>query len=185
MQFDKTANKAKNIFISAAVFKYPTLKYKELKELDVVSISADDSLLFMWTTAPHMQTAIALGNDWGFDYKTVAFVWDKQMHNPGHYTISQTEFCLVFKKGRIPTPRGARNIKQLISVPRGKHSEKPEIAIEGITKMFPEQKKIELFARKNYMGWDNWGLEIPKSKIEINSQYMLSKNNELQLTLLL
>lgn len=34
-------------------------------------------------------------------------------------------------------------------------------------KMFPSQEKIELFARKNYFGWDNWGLEIPDSKIEI------------------
>ena len=33
--------------------------------------------------------------------------------------------------------------------------------------MFPEQEKIELFARNNYFGWDNWGLEIPESKIEI------------------
>lgn len=36
--------------------------------------------------------------------------------------------------------------------------------------MFPLQKKIELFARKNYVGWDNWGLEIPDSKVEIMSQ---------------
>lgn len=33
--------------------------------------------------------------------------------------------------------------------------------------MFPSQKKIELFARKNYFEWDNWGLEIPDSKVEI------------------
>ena len=33
--------------------------------------------------------------------------------------------------------------------------------------MFPQQNKIELFARKNYNGWDNWGLEIPDNKIEI------------------
>ncbi|MFK5144243.1 hypothetical protein [Glaesserella parasuis] len=43
-------------------------------------------------------------------------------------------------------------------------------SIDGITKMFPEQKKIELFARKNYIGWDNWGLEIPESEIEIYNQ---------------
>lgn len=36
--------------------------------------------------------------------------------------------------------------------------------------MFPQQKKIELFARKNYVGWDNWGLEIPNSKVKIMSQ---------------
>lgn len=33
--------------------------------------------------------------------------------------------------------------------------------------MFPDQEKIELFARNNYHGWDNWGLEIPDSKINI------------------
>ena len=95
---------------------------------------------------------------------------EKQIHNPGRYTLSQTEFVLAFKKGRFPTPRGARNIRQLVSVHRGEHSEKPEIVIDGITKMFPTQKKIELFARQNYAGWDNWGLEIPEQKIEILSK---------------
>ena len=57
-----------------------------------------------------------------------------------------------------------------MSVHRGKHSEKPETVIDGITKMFPTQRKIELFARKNYIGWDNWGLEIPNHKVEILSQ---------------
>lgn len=33
--------------------------------------------------------------------------------------------------------------------------------------MFPFQEKIELFARENYNGWDNWGLEIPDNKIDI------------------
>lgn len=176
MQYDKSNLKSinigfeKNIFISAAEFKYPTLKLRELKQLDVPSISADDCILFMWTTGPQLANSIELGEAWGFEYKTVAFVWDKQVHNPGRYTLSQTEFVLAFKKGRFPTPRGARNIRQLISVHRGKHSEKPEAVIKGITEMFPEQKKIELFARKNFTGWDNWGLEIPEQKVEILSQ---------------
>ncbi len=175
MQYDKSSIKTenagfeKNIFISSAIFKYPTIKLEELKKLDVNSIAADDCLLFMWTTGPHLANAVVLGQSWGFEYKTIAFVWDKMVHNPGRYTLSQTEHCLVFKKGRIPTPRGARNIRQLVQVPRGKHSEKPENVIDGITKMFPDQKKIELFARNNYNGWDNWGLEIPDSKIDIFS----------------
>lgn len=175
MQYDKTAIKSENegfkkdIFISSAEFKYPTLKINELKKLDIKSISNDDCLLFMWTTGPQLANSIILGEAWGFEYKTVAFVWDKMMHNPGHYTLSQTEFVLLFKKGRIPTPRGARNIRQFIQSPRGNHSEKPELVIDGITKMFPTQDKIELFARHNYIGWDNWGLEIPDSEIEILS----------------
>ena len=173
MQYDKSCIKSenigfkKNIFISSATFKYPTLKLNQLKQLDVNSIASDNCLLFMWTTGPQFANSIELGNTWGFEYKTVAFVWDKQVHNPGRYTLSETEFCLVFKKGKIPSPRGARNIRQLISVPRGKHSEKPELVISGITKMFPQQNKIELFARKNYYGWDNWCLEIPDNKVKI------------------
>lgn len=175
MQYDKSSIKSENygfekgIFISAANFKYPTLKLKDLKQLDVNSIAAEDCILFMWTTGPQLGNSIELGTAWGFEYKTVAFVWDKQVHNPGRYTLSQTEFVLAFKKGRFPTPRGARNVRQLVSIRRGEHSEKPEAIIDGISEMFPQQKKIELFARKNYFGWDNWGLEIPESKIEILS----------------
>lgn len=176
MQYDKSSIKTENVgferevFISAANFKYPTLKLGNLKELNVNSIAADNCILFMWTTGPQFANSIELGQSWGFEYKTVAFVWDKQVHNPGRYTLSQTEFVLAFKKGRFPTPRGARNVRQLISVHRGEHSEKPEAVIDGITKMFPTQKKIELFARKNYIGWDNWGLEIPDRKVKILSQ---------------
>lgn len=173
MQFDRSSlkkinkNYNKDIFISSASFKYPTLKLKELTKLDVKSISSPDCILFMWTTGPQFENSIILGKSWGFDYRTVAFVWDKMVHNPGQYTLSQTEFCLIFKKGKIPKPRGARNIKQLVTSKRGKHSEKPNEVIERITKMFPNQKKIELFARQNHEHWDNWGLEIPNNKIEI------------------
>lgn len=134
-----------------------------------MSIAEDDCILFMWTTGPQMANAIELGESWGFEYKTIAFVWDKMVHNPGRYTLSQTEFVLAFKRGKFPQPRGARNIRQMVQVRRGEHSVKPVEVIDGITKMFPEQNKIELFARNNYIGWDNWGLEIPESKIEITT----------------
>lgn len=171
MQYDKSSIKSinkdfkKNIFISSAEFKYPTLKLLELKKLNIESISANDSILFMWTTGPQLSNSIELGEAWGFQYKTVAFVWDKQVHNPGRYTLSQTEFVLAFRKGRFPTPRGARNIKQLLSVHRTKHSEKPEAVIDGISKMFPTQHKIEIFARRVYKGWDSWGLDVPNHSI--------------------
>ena len=70
------------------------------------------------------------------------------------------------------------NIKQMVKVRRGKHSVKPIEIIDGITKMFPEQQKIELFARNNYAGWDNWGLEIPDKKIAIKTTEDIVKNTE-------
>lgn len=114
----------------------------------------------MWVTNPHLEQGIALGKAWGFEYKTVGFVWDKMLHNPGQYTLSYCELCLIFKKGRIPRPRGARNVKQLVRVKRKKHSEKPIEVLKNIELMFPTQEKIELFARKKQPGWDSWGLDI-------------------------
>lgn len=166
MQFDKSGKKdfnknwENNIFISAANFQYPTLKTKELMKIPISDIASDNSLLFMWVTNPHLAQGIELGQAWGFEYRTVAFVWDKMVHNPGKYTMSFCELCLVFKRGKIPEPRGTRNEKQLHSIPRGKHSEKPNEIRKAIERMFPSQSKIELFARIKPENWDVWGLDV-------------------------
>ena len=165
LQFDKSSKSKekidlkKNIFISTASFKYPTLKLDELKKLDLNKISKENSLLFMWATNPHLEQSIELGNAWGFEYRTIAFVWNKMVHNPGQYNLSYCELCLLFKKGKIPTPRGARNIKQLVEIKRTSHSSKPDKIRENINLMFPAQKKIELFARTKNKNWKSWGLD--------------------------
>ena len=170
LQFDKSSTRkenidfSKNIFISSACFKYPTLKLEELKKLRVPDIASADSLLFMWATNPHLDQAIDLGTAWGFEYRTVAFVWNKMVHNPGKYNLSFCELCLLFKRGRIPTPRGARNVKQLVNVPRGRHSEKPEKVASNIKLMFPHHKRIELFARQRMPDWFAWGLDAKPSR---------------------
>jgi len=166
LQFDKSSkgvdelDVSRKIFISSASFKYPTLKLEELKKLPLTDIAEEDCLLFMWTSNPHLSQAIELGEAWGFKYRTIAFIWDKMNHNPGQYTLSNCEICLVFKRGKIPQPRGARNVRQLVRVPRGKHSEKPIEVLKGITQMFPTQEKVELFARRTEEGWDCWGLDV-------------------------
>jgi len=166
MQFDKTSRKADNvnfrkkIFISSAAFKYPTLHTSQMMSLPVHTIAKNDSLLFMWATNPHLAQAIQLGEAWGFEYKTVAFIWDKMAHNPGQYTLSNCELCLLFKRGRIPRPRGARNVQQLVRSPRRAHSMKPDEIRRAIEKMFPTQQRIELFARRASKAWSTWGLEV-------------------------
>jgi len=165
LQFDKSSTMAENqgfdrpIFISSAEFKYPTLKLEQLMQIKVQDICKPDCLLFMWATSPHLDQAIKLGETWGFEYRTVAFIWDKMCHNPGKYTLSNCELCLVFKHGKIPLPRGARNIHQLVRSPRGRHSEKPDEVRKKIAQMWPTQDHIELFARKRSPNWDVWGLE--------------------------
>jgi len=147
---------------SCADDHYPTMSTSDIKKLNVREICEKDCLLFMWTSSPHLDQAISLMKTWGFEYKTVAFVWDKQAINPGAYTMSRCELCLVGKKkgGKIPQPRGARNIRQFISEKRGKHSAKPSDVRSRIDAMFPTQNKLEMFARSPGSGWDSWGNEV-------------------------
>lgn len=142
---------------------YGTLKLRELKTLNVSEVADKDCLLFLWATSPHLDQAIELMKTWGFQWATVGFVWDKKRVNPGFYTMSQCELCLIGKRGKIPSPRGARNIRQVVQEIRGKHSKKPEEVRRRIELMFPDQKKLELFARDKVEGWDCWGDEVDVS----------------------
>ena len=145
-----------------ALKHYPTMTLKELKAMKpfVDDLSDTNCLMFMWTSSPHLDQAIDLLKSWGFSWATIAFVWDKQKLNPGFYTMSQCEIVLLGKRGRIPQPRGARNVRQFLSEERGRHSAKPHEIRKRIEAMFPTQNKIEMFARESVEGWDCWGNEV-------------------------
>ena len=138
---------------------YTEMPTTDISALPVADIADTDCLLFLWVTNSHLVDGLQVGEAWGFKYITVGFVWDKQSCTPGYYTMGQCELCLVFKKGRIPQPRGARNVKQFLSECRRAHSQKPDTIRERIIEMFPHHEKIELFARGEYPGFDVWGNE--------------------------
>ena len=144
---------------------YPYMSLDDMCLLPVNRILRQNALLFLWIRSPMLLEGIQTGESWGFRYITVAFVWDKQMSLLGNYTLSQCEMCLVFKRGKIPQPRGKRNIRQFLSCKKSRHSDKPDEIRHRITEMFPTQSKIELFARVNdrlfppMQGWDYWGNE--------------------------
>lgn len=159
---------------------YSTMTMDELKKLPIKELSEENSLLFMWVVSPSLDDGIDVMKSWGFEYATVAFVWHKKKTNPGYYTLSSCELCIVGKRGKIPTPRGTRNEHQFLSLGRGKHSEKPPEIRTRIAKMFPEQTKIELFARRpkerlfediTFRGWDVWGNEIESDTNLTNNPY--------------
>jgi len=149
---------------------YKTMTFPQLVELPVKNILANDCLMFMWVVSQQLENCIWLAKEWGFKYSGVAFVWHKPNRTLcGYYTMAQTELCLVFKKGKIPQPRGSRNQVQFLSEKATRHSKKPDEIRNRIAKMFPTQKKIELFARQKTEGWDVWGNEV-ESDIELLSQ---------------
>ena len=126
---------------------YPTMKPQELMDMDVQHICSKNCIIYMWTTGPQLDISIDVLKAWGFKYKTIAFVWNKAITNPGYYTMSSCEICIVGTRGAIPKPRGTRNEQQYYCKQRTRHSSKPKEFIE----------RIELFSRRAHPEWYCWG----------------------------
>ena len=105
--------------------------------------------------------------------------WVKSQFGLGYWLRGQTEHVLLGVKGnprsKMIGPNGAtgKAWSTAIYTPRGEHSEKPIEVMIGIEKMFPTQKKIELFARKKMKGWSAWGLDVIENK---NSSFQIKLN---------
>lgn len=150
---------------------YPTMTLAEIKALDVGSIAAENCGLFLWTTMPFIPDGVEVMRKWGFGYVTTAFVWVKL--NPsgvgiysglGNWTNSNVELVLFGRKGRLI--RQARNVKQVLTCPVGRHSAKPAEVRDRIVALLGEVPRVELFAREKAEGWEVWGNEI-KNTVEL------------------
>jgi len=136
---------------------YPTMILEEIKNLKVPS--ADNAVLFLWATAPKLKEALEVMESWGFKYKTCA-VWDKEWIGMGYWFRGQHELLLVGIKGKFSPPPEKRRFSSVIREKRREHSRKPEKVYEIIEAMFPQNTKLELFARNKREGWEAWGNEI-------------------------
>jgi N6-adenosine-specific RNA methylase IME4 len=144
---------------------FPTMSLDKIKELPVKEMIARNSALFLWVTVPLLPDAFEVIAAWGFIYKT-HYVWDKQAHNPGHYSSVQHELLLLATHGKmVPDYEVAQTIKSVQAYARpGEHSQKPEEFRHMIDTLYPsvtrtKNDRVELFARYQADGWDQWGNE--------------------------
>lgn len=140
---------------------YKTMTIDEICALPVKQIRDENSILFIWGTWPNLPWCLQVIESWGFQYKTIGFVWNKEYSNGrkvlgmGRYTRGNTEFCLIGVYGK---PQRIRNdISQLETTLETEHSEKPDIFRKRITELMGDLPRIELFARTRVHGWDVWG----------------------------
>jgi N6-adenosine-specific RNA methylase IME4 len=147
----------------AAGNHYPTMPLEEICALPVSHLATDAAVLFLWTTAPHLQESFQALGAWGFEYKT-NIVWVKHKLGLGYFVRNQHELLLVATRGDMPSPSPANRPASVISAPRREHSRKPDEAYALIEQMYPELPKIELFARQTRPGWQAWGNEVRAEK---------------------
>lgn len=142
---------------------YPTMSIEELCAMPVRDLADDNSVLFMWVTAPILFESVKVVEAWGFTYKT-NIIWDKVVPYIGNYTMVQHEHLIIATKGScLPDVNKLSNSIQTIKKPR-KHSEKPEEFRKIIEGMYQYGNKIELFARRKVDGWEVWGNDQALSK---------------------
>lgn len=152
---------------------YLPMALADIHALPVRELATHDAMLAMWATWPKLPEALATIKAWGFEYVTCGFVWLKLNKHAdyiqftkwdvwsgiGHYTASNTEFCLFGRRGAGLSRPGQLHVKQVIITPHtGIHSRKPADARVRLVQLFgPETSRIELFATQRIDGWDAWG----------------------------
>jgi N6-adenosine-specific RNA methylase IME4 len=138
--------------------KYPTLELDKIKALQIPA--SENSIIFMWATAPKLEEAMQVLLAWGFDYRTCA-VWDKEIIGMGYWFRGQHELLLVGVKGTFPTPDESKRVSSVYRERRGQHSVKPTHFYNLIESYFPNGKYLELFARQKHNDkWTVWGNEV-------------------------
>jgi N6-adenosine-specific RNA methylase IME4 len=134
---------------------YKLLTVAEIAELPIKSMAQDNAVLFLWVTSPILAESFEVVNAWGFTYKA-AFIWDKVKHVMGHYNSVRHEMLLICVRGSCQ-PDVHKLFDSVYSEERTEHSKKPEYFRQVIDTIYPEGKRIELFARRKADGWDVWG----------------------------
>lgn len=144
---------------------YPTMSIDDICKMPIKELADEDCVLFMWMTFPTLKEGFRVIEEWGFKFKTVAFVWIKQNKKTpslfwglGFWTRANAEICIIATKGN-PKRKSAK-VHQVIISPIEEHSKKPNEARERIVELMGDIPKIELFARQKCEGWDSWGNEI-------------------------
>jgi N6-adenosine-specific RNA methylase IME4 len=135
---------------------YATMTIEEICTMNVRSIAAADSVLFLWVTAPMLNQVWPVIEAWGFSYGT-HFVWDKMRGVAGSYVDVQHELLLICTWGSCVPDRLTPMIKSVQSIRKsGVHSQKPEQFNEIIERLY-DGPYLELFARRRRAGWTSFG----------------------------
>jgi N6-adenosine-specific RNA methylase IME4 len=153
---------------------YRCQSLEEIIALPVDQLMAQDAALFLWVVQPMLPEALRVLAAWGFEYRTVAFVWLKMPRGwrkdetplrirprmgLGYHTRSGSEQCWLALRGN-GYKRQAMGVEQVLFAPIREHSRKPNEVVKRIDQLVGDVPRIELFAREQSPGWSAWGDQV-------------------------
>lgn len=143
---------------------YETLSVAEISELPVADLASSVCHLYLWTINRYVEQSYSVVRAWGFEPSTL-LVWAKTPRGlgAGGLFALTTEYVLFARKGK-DGPLEHRSDSSWFNWTRPEmltgpmHSRKPEAFLDLVESVSPGPY-LELFARRQRLGWDTWGNE--------------------------
>lgn len=138
--------------------KFDSMTLPELMALPISRLAEKDAHLYLWTTNRYLRDAFKVIDAWGFRYSQ-ALIWAKTPmgKGPGGAFAQNAEYVLFSRRGRLKYLNKQETV--WFNWPRTTvHSKKPEAFLDLVERVSPGPY-LELFARRNRLGWDTWGNE--------------------------
>jgi len=139
--------------------RYGVMSVDEIAALNPPA--SDAAHLYLWFTNSFAVEAHEISKAWGFEPKTI-LTWTKiraadgqPSMKMGYYFRGATEHILFGVRGKLRL-RAERALPTAYLWPRLPHSVKPEQFYALVEEASPGPY-LELFARRNRLGWDAWG----------------------------
>jgi len=145
-----------------------TMGYRSMSMSDLLALrleAADNAHLYLWTTNAFMVEGHEIAKAWGFTVKTICTWVKTHQGDPGrvsmktgYYFRGATEHFLFAVRGSLAL-QTAEGLPTAYLWPRiGAHSVKPEAFYDLVESASPGPY-LEMFARRQRLGWDTWGNE--------------------------
>lgn len=147
---------------------YKTLDINDIKRHleTTLQLCGDNVILFLWTIDKYLFEAEAMARELGFKLHA-RMIWDKENGIAPSFDIRYShEYLLYMYKGKMQkvSIEARGKIRSVFAEKSTRHSKKPIKSYEIIEELYPDLRKIELYARYTRSGWDCWGNEIEQEE---------------------
>ncbi len=144
---------------SPSLLPYEAMKVGQMASLPVVDLAEHDAHLYLWTINAFVEPSYKLARRWGFRPVTL-LTWCKTPRGlgPGGAFAQTSEFVLFCRRGQLRANHRVDTTWWNWKRPHNNHSAKPEAFLDLVESVSPGPY-LEMFARRNRLGWDTFGDE--------------------------
>lgn len=137
---------------------YGVMDLDAICALPVAEMAVPGADVYLWTTNRFLRRAFDVLDAWTVGH-VATLAWCKQRGlGSGGVFYSNVEFVLYGRTKGWTSANPARLNSRWFDWPRSQHSAKPEAFLDMVEVASPGPY-LELFARRNRLGWDTWGNE--------------------------